>query len=72
MAAGEAETGLVPEWEELGYTPVVFVRVANTGLSGETGGGPASRNEEPVNCNPHPRGVCKSIKRKGLQEKAFA
>jgi hypothetical protein len=24
----------VAEWEELGYTPGVFVRVANTGLTG--------------------------------------
>jgi hypothetical protein len=24
----------VPEWEELGYTPGVFVRVANKGVAG--------------------------------------
>jgi hypothetical protein len=31
---GMMESGSVPKWEELAYTPGVFVRVANTGLTG--------------------------------------
>jgi len=41
LVTGEIKSGTdivvrlsVPEWEEMGYTPVVFVRVANKGLTG--------------------------------------
>jgi len=32
VVSGLLEGGRVPEWEERGYTPVVFVRVANKGV----------------------------------------
>jgi hypothetical protein len=85
MAAGEVEK--VPDWEKFGYTTVVLVRVANTGLTGaipvrvankalrlSRGSETESEGKGLLVREAHatPRAVCMSIKRKGLREEAFA
>ncbi len=60
--AADKRARSVPEWEELGYTPAGFVRVANAGLT--------DPNRLPQGGRiPHPPAIQIVVKRKELRER---